>query len=233
MTVEIEVVEDPARACAAMLLGAAAGGGDVVLAGGSTPKAAYESLVQAVTTVGVDLRYTTFWMGDERCVPPDDERSNYLMVKQALLEPLGEDNQPMVKRMAGELGPAQAADAYDRELTDSGPRRFDLVLLGIGPDGHTASLFPDQPSLREGSRLVVGVEQAGLEPFVPRVSMTFHALAATDVVVFLVSGAGKADAVAAAFGPEARPDPHIPSSLLPPLAEHVKVLLDPPAASRL
>jgi 6-phosphogluconolactonase len=233
MTVELEIAEDPGRACAAMLLGAVAGGGDVVLTGGSTPGTAYTALVQAVTTVGVDLSDTTLWFSDERCVPPDDERSNYLMVKRSLLDPLGEGNQPTVKRMEGELGPAQAADAYDRELTDAGPPRFDLVLLGMGADGHLASLFPDQPSLREGSRLVVGVEEAGLEPFVPRVSMTFHALAATDIVVFLITGAGKAEAVAAAFGPDARPNPHVPSSLLPPLAENVKVLLDPAAASRL
>ena len=107
-----------------------------------------------------------------------------------------------------------------------GSPRFDLVLLGIGPDGHLASLFPDQASLSERSRLVVGVPEAGLEPYVPRVTLTFPALANARQVVFLATGESKAEAVAAAFGPEAKADPHIPSSLLPPLAREVKVLLD-------
>ena len=86
-----------------------------------------------------------------------------------------------------------------------------LVLLGIGSDGHLASLFPDQSSLSERSRLVVGVEQAGLEPFVSRVSLTFPALVNSRQIVLLATGASKAAAVAAAFGPDARPDPHVPS----------------------
>ena len=77
MSVEIEVVDDPARACAAMLVGVAAGGGDIVLTGGSTPSAAYGEFVEAVQTVGIDVTHCTIWFGDERCVPPDDERSNY------------------------------------------------------------------------------------------------------------------------------------------------------------
>ena len=157
MSVEIEVVEDPARACSVMLVGAAAGGGDIVLAGGSTPKAAYEKLFEAVRDVGIDMTATTLWFGDERCVPPHDQRSNFLMVKQTLLDPLGEANQPKVYRIPGELGPTAAADAYERDLRAAGPPEFDMLLLGMGPDGHTASLFPDQPSLSERSRLVVGV----------------------------------------------------------------------------
>lgn len=233
MTVEIEVVEDPARACSVMLVGAAAGGGHIVLAGGSTPKAAYEGLADVVQDVGIDLTATTFWFGDERCVPPDDERSNFLMVKQALLDRLAEDNQPNVHRMQGELGPAAAAAAYERDLHTAGPPEFDMLLLGIGPDGHTASLFPDQSSLSERAELVVGVEQAGLEPFVPRVSLTLPALASARSVVFLISGASKAGAVAAAFGPYAKPDPHVPSSMLVPLANEITVLLDQAAAERL
>ncbi|MGA2929837.1 MAG: 6-phosphogluconolactonase, partial [Solirubrobacteraceae bacterium] len=108
-----------------------------------------------------------------------------------------------------------------------------LLLLGIGPDGHTASLFPDQPALSERKRLVVGVEQAGLEPFVPRVTLTLTALASAKHVVILVSGASKADAVERAFGPEAKPDPHVPSSLLAGLASEITVLLDAPAAAKL
>jgi 6-phosphogluconolactonase len=234
MSVELEVLDDPARAAAAMLVGAAVGGGHAVLAGGSTPRAAYQEFVQAVRSVGASLDGTTFWFGDERCVPPDDQRSNYLMVKESLLDPLAEIGQhPVVRRMKGELGPHEAADDYEATLRDAGPPRFDLVLLGIGPDGHTASLFPDQPTLAERSRLVVGVEQAGLEPFVPRVTFTLPALAGAEQIVFLAAGESKAEAVAAAFGSAARPDPHVPSSMLVPLAKEIKLLVDPAAATRL
>jgi 6-phosphogluconolactonase len=229
----IEVVEDPARACSAMLVGAAAGAGQIVLAGGSTPRAAYGEFVATVRDVDIDVSGATFWFGDERCVRPDDERSNYRMVKEALLDPLAPRSLPAVKRIDGERGPRQAADAYEQELRSAGPPEFELLLLGLGPDGHTASLFPDQETLAERSRLVVGVPEAGLEPFVPRVSMTLSALASARRVVFLVAGASKADAVAAAFGPDAKPDPHVPASLLGPLAREVIVLLDGAAAAKL
>lgn len=233
MTVEIEIVDDPARACAAMLVGAAAGGGHLVLAGGSTPKAAYAELVQAVHAVGVDLGATTFWIGDERCVAPDDELSNFAMIKRSLLDPLADVAQPVVRRIKGELGPDEAAADYERELQAAGPPEFDIVLLGIGPDGHTASLFPDQDSLAERDRLVVGVPKAGLEPYVARVTLTLPALANARQVVFLVVGESKAAAVAAAFGPHAQPNPHVPSSLLAPIAKQIKVLIDPAAAGGL
>ena len=216
-----------------MLVGIAAGGGEIVLTGGSTPRAAYGEFVEAVRTVGIDVSHCTMWFSDERCVPPEDERSNYGMVRDSLLTPLGDLALPTVHRMQGELGPAEGADAYARELRAAGSPQFDLVLLGIGPDGHLASMFPDQESLSERSRPVLGVEQAGLEPYVPRVTLTFPALVNARQIVFLATGASKADAVAAAFGPDARPDPHIPSSLLPPLAKEVKVLLDPDAAAGL
>jgi 6-phosphogluconolactonase len=233
MTAEIEIVEDPARACAAMLIGAAAAGGHVVITGGSTPGAAYEELVKAVRAVELDLRDSTFWFSDERCVPPDDERSNYLMAKRTLFDPLGEDNQPTVQRIKGELGPQVGTDDYERALTDGRPPRFELVLLGIGPDGHCASLFPDQSTVEERERLAVGVEESGLEPFVPRVSLTLPALTSARRIVFLATGSSKADAVAKAFGSGATPDPHVPSSLLAPLADELVVLLDPAAAEKL
>jgi 6-phosphogluconolactonase len=233
VSIEIEIVVDPARAASAMMVGAAAGGGNVVLTGGSTPRAAYEAFVKTVRAVQVDLRDTTFWFGDERCVAPDDERSNYLLATQALLDPLGPENQPVVHRMKGELGPAEGADHYERVLREAGPPEFDLLMLGMGSDGHMASMFPDQDSLRERARLVSGVDHAGLEPFVPRITMTLPALALARRVLFLVTGSSKAQSVAAAFGPAAKPDPHVPSSMIGEAAREVTVILDAAAAGLL
>jgi 6-phosphogluconolactonase len=233
MSIEIEVVENPARACAAMLVSIASEGGHIVLAGGSTPRAAYQDFVESVRSADLRLSSTTLWFGDERCVSPDDSRSNYLMAKQSLLEPLGDDGPGAVHRMQGELGPDAAAQSYEAALRSAGPPEFDLLLLGIGPDGHTASMFPDQDSVSERSRLVVGVPQAGLEPFVPRVTLTLPGLGLAKHVVFLVSGESKADALARAFGPSARPDPHVPSSMVPTVARRVTLLLDQAAAGKL
>jgi 6-phosphogluconolactonase len=232
MTVSFEIVDDPARGCAALMVGAAIGGGNIVLTGGSTPRAAYEHFVTAVATVGVDLRRTTLWIGDERCVDPDDDRSNSKMIKETLLDRLGEGNQPWMQRMKGELGPQDGADDYARALEQAGPPKFDLVLLGIGPDGHCASLFPNQDTLNERSRSVVGVPEAGLEPFVARISMTLPTLAAGRHVVFLATGASKADAIAEAFGPGSHPDPATPASLLAPEAKLITVLCDRAAAAQ-
>jgi 6-phosphogluconolactonase len=210
------------------MVAAAEAGGHIVLTGGSTPRDAYQRAARSRDA----WRGATLWFGDERCVPPDDALSNYKLADEALFERLN-GIRPTVHRMRGELGPAAAADDYERQLLDAGPPRFDLLLLGLGPDAHIASLFPDQESLSERSRLVLGVEQAGHEPFVPRVTMTLKALTLARSILFLVAGESKAEAVAAAFGPEAKPDPHVPASLLPPLADEVTVLLDEAAASRL
>jgi 6-phosphogluconolactonase len=234
VTVSFEVVEDPARGCAALMVGAVIGGGHIVLTGGSTPRAAYQHFVEAVGTVGIDLSRTHLWMGDERCVDPDDDRANYAMIKESLLDPLGAGNQPIMHRMKGELGPDRGADDYQRELAQYGPPvppKFDLVLLGIGPDGHCASLFPNQDTLMERARMVVAVPMAGLEPFIPRITMTLPTLATGRHIVFLATGAAKADAIAAAFGPGADPDPATPASLLAPKAELITVLADDAAAA--
>jgi len=233
MPVELEVLDDPGRACSAMLVGVAAGGGHIVLTGGSTPQAAYREFVDAVLSVGIDVSRSTMWFGDERCVPPEDSRSNYGAAKESMFDPLADHGLPTIHRIKGELGPGPAADDYEGVLRSAGSPRFDLMLLGMGPDGHCASLFPDQASLSERSRSVVGVEESGLEPFVPRVSMTLPRLANARQVVLLITGESKAAAVAAIFGPGARPDPHVPTSLLVPMAKEIKVLLDPAAASGL
>jgi 6-phosphogluconolactonase len=170
-------------------------------------------------------------------VPPDDERSNYRMAKEALLDrlPAPEDGGPSVRRIAGERGPHAGADDYERELREAlGDElpRLDLILLGLGPDAHVASLFPGQDTLNVRDRLAVGVEEAGMEPDVPRVSLTLPVLCAGRAIVFLVAGEGKAEAVARAFAGE--PTVAAPGSLVRPTAGgQLTLLLDPAAASRL
>jgi 6-phosphogluconolactonase len=230
---EIEVLDDPARACAAMLVGAAAAGDDIVLTGGSTPRRAYEEFVAAVRAVQADISGARFWFGDERCVGPEDERSNFRMASESLFEPLSDRVTLEVHRMKGELGPEAGAEDYLRQLEEAGTPEFDLLMLGIGPDGHTASLFPDQATVGERSRLVVPVLEAGLEPFVPRISFTFSAIARAKKVVVLAAGESKAAPIAAAFGPAPAPDPHVPSSYLRGCAQELILLLDPAAAAAL
>jgi 6-phosphogluconolactonase len=228
--VRVQVVDDPARECASMLVATAESGTGIALAGGSTPRAAYE-LAAADPTA---WNSAVIWFGDERCVAPDDDRSNFRLARETLLDPLAAAGvEPAVHRMQGELGPQSAATAYEEELRAAGATPLDLVLLGIGPDGHTLSLFPDQETLSERSRWVVGVDRAGHEPFVSRVSLTFAALESVGRVVFLIAGAGKADAVAAAFGPDARPGTPIPASMVAEFADDVLVLLDAEAAAKL
>jgi 6-phosphogluconolactonase len=220
---DLRIVDDPAGALAERILAAARAGGHIVLTGGSTPKAAYERLA------GEDLGGATLWFSDERCVEIGDERSNYGMVRAALLDRLSGEPRA-VHRMRGEEGPEAGAEAYEAELREAFGERpaFDLVVLGLGPDAHLASLFPGHPELRERERLVVGVPEAGHEPFVPRISLTLPALEATPEIIFLVTGAGKAEAVRRAFGPDAAPSLDAPASLL---AHPVTVLLDRPAAA--
>jgi 6-phosphogluconolactonase len=222
MTPTLHVSPDPARECAELLAAAAAEGGQIVLTGGSTPRAAYE-----LASAG-DWSAATVWFTDERCVSEADPRSNYRMVREALLDPL-EERAPRVNRIQGELGPGAGADRYESRLRENGAPRFDLVLLGLGPDAHIASLFPGQESLGEQHRYAIGVAEAGHEPFVPRISLTLPALAAAQQIVFLVTGAGKAKAVADSFGPAAQPTDAFPATLL---TGDVTVLLDPDAAGR-
>lgn len=229
--VDVEVVEDPARACAELMLQTAQDGGHIVLAGGSTPRAANGHFVTLARERGVDPSAATWWIGDERCVEPEDERSNYRMIRESLIDPLG--GAVTVTRMRGELGPDDGAADYERALAAAGDPEFDLLLAGIGPDGHTLSLFPGKPAVAERTRPVVGVPEAGLEPFVARISFTLAAVARARRVVVLAAGASKAEALARAFGPGSRPDPAVPSSLLPEAAHAVTLLLDADAASGL
>jgi 6-phosphogluconolactonase len=217
----IEVLDDPAAAVADLLADAAAAGGHVVLTGGSSPKRAYE----LAAARGDDWSGATVWYGDERCVPPDHEWSNHRMAEAALLSRL--DSPPEVVRMQGELGHDAGAEAYEAEVRvrlGSEPR-WDLLLLGLGPDAHTASLFPGKPEVEVTDRLVTGVPEAGMEPQVPRITLTLPALNAARHVVFLVTGESKREAVRRAFGQD--PDPSSPASHVRP--EDLTVYLDPSA----
>ena len=157
----------------------------------------------------------TFWLGDERCVGPEDELSNFRMANDTLLTPLRARGVHFAcHRITGEDGPEVAALAYERTLADAGPPTFDLLFIGIGPDAHILSLFPGQESLRERDRLVVGVPEAGMEPFVPRVTMTLAACALARHVVVLATGSGKAEAISKAFRADATPSFDAPASLL-------------------
>jgi 6-phosphogluconolactonase len=223
--IELIVVEDEgaaARACAERLVEAARAGRQIVLTGGSTPKRAYEQ----AAALEPDWSRAELWWGDERCVPPDDPNSNYGMAKAALLDRLREP--PLaVHRIPGEAGKDEAAEEYERELDQTA---LDLVLLGLGPDGHVASLFPDFPTLRVTDRRVVPSE-AGHEPFVDRVTLTVPALCDASSVLFLVTGESKAEAAAKAFAGD--PDPSVPGSLVRAENGHTAAILDRAAASLL
>jgi 6-phosphogluconolactonase len=226
---QIEVLDDPSLAVAELMVQAAAQGRHIVLTGGSTPRAAYEH----AAGMGADWSRTSFWFGDERCVPPEHEHSNFGMANKALLSKI---DAGAVHRMKGELGPHAGADDYEQQLRtvfgDEGVPRLDLILLGLGPDAHCASLFPGDSALGENKRLVTGVEVPGMAPLVPRISFTLPLLNAGREVVFLVSGAEKAEAVARAFG-GLRPGPDAPSSLVRPSSGSLRVLLDQAAAEHL
>jgi 6-phosphogluconolactonase len=214
--------EEAARLVAAELATAALAGQAIVLTGGSTPARAYELAAEAEA----DWSAAELWWGDERCVPPEDERSNYGLARERLLRRLSAQPRE-AHRIRGELGAEAAAAEYDAELEGA---RLDLVLLGIGSDGHTASLFPGRPTLDERVRRAIPAE-AGLEPFVERVTLTVPALCSAPEVIFLVTGESKADAVRRAFGRP--PDRETPASLIRSAAGRTRVVADEAAASLL
>jgi 6-phosphogluconolactonase len=221
--VVVDTAMDAARLVAERLAEQARAGGSIVLTGGSTPRYAYEIAAK----VEPDWSGVELWWGDERCVPPGDQRSNYGMAKAALLDRL--ERQPAaVHRMQGELGRDDGAREYKQELADVGV--FDLVLLGLGPDGHVASLFPNFPTLDVINRDVLSTE-AGHEPFVDRISMTLPRLCATNELLFLVAGEDKADAAARAFAGE--PSRATPGSLARSAEGTTRAVLDRAAGSKL
>lgn len=192
--------------------------GSVVVTGGTSAKIIYGALE-------VDLSSTEVFFSDERCVPPDDEASNFKMATEALLERSGATN---VHRMRGEDSPKSAARSYHDQLAPVVRERFDLMLLGMGDDNHIAALFPESPALLEADELCVPVDRPdGLKGL----TMTPPSIVAAKSVLVIVSGEAKAAAVARAF----YGDEDAMSHPVRILADHpdVTFVLDESAASRL
>jgi 6-phosphogluconolactonase len=185
----------------------------VVLAGGSTPEAMYGILARDYMD-RIDWSRIYVFFGDERSVPPHHEDSNLKMASEVLLDHVPVGN---VYRMRGELPPEKAAEAYEEELrtffrTEDVPR-FDLILLGIGADGHTASLFPETPALEVRDRWVVANPVPGLNT--TRITLTVPVINAARAVIFLVAGEDKAEALKETLEGDA--DPRVyPTKLIQP-----------------
>jgi 6-phosphogluconolactonase len=205
--------------CAELLAGA---NGHVTLTGGTTPARAYELAAE----LKPDWSSTEVWWGDDRCVPPEHEWSNYGLAKRTLLDRIAVPP-AAIHRIQGELGAERAADEYDRELDGV---TLDLVLLGMGPDGHVASLYPHEPGLSERARRAIPAE-AKLEPLVDRVTMTIPVLESAPLVLFFVAGVERAEAVRRAFAEP--PSEATPASLVRSRNGDTVVILDPGAAQEL
>ena len=220
--VRAEDAEEVASIVADALVDAARGGRAIALTGGRSPGRSYELAAKREPDWGA----ASVWWGDERCVPPEDDRSNYRLAAKSLLERLAVQPRA-VQRIRGELGAEAAARDYDAKLTGV---ELGFVLLGLGPDGHVASLFPSQATLEERGRRAIPAE-ARLEPFVDRVTMTVPVLCSAPEVVFVVTGEEKADAVERAFARP--PNPDTPGSLIRSAGRRTRVVADAAAASRL
>ena len=215
---------------------AARGHFSVALAGGSTPRPTYQLLVTSESASQLDWSSVHVFWGDERCVPPDHPHSNYGMAREALLDhvPLAPAN---VHRIRGEIEPLQAASEYERTLHQffvPGPEpemvTFDLVLLGVGTDGHTASLFPGSELLEEQSRWVAAHRADQARGW--RVTLTPPAINAARHVTFLVAGAGKATILQQVLSGPRQPG-SLPAQIVDPRSGNLLWLLDSAAAALL
>ena len=203
----------------------------VALSGGTTPKSAYALLAQPPLANALDWSAVDVFFGDERCVPPEDDRSNYKMACDALLTAVAIPDRN-VHRIRGEDDPHAAAGAYrdeiERALGDH--PRFDLVMLGMGPDGHTASLFPGEDPRTDDDALVRAVYSSSQTQW--RVTITSVVINAARTVVFAVEGSGKAKTLALVReGP--RDVIRLPSQIVAPANGELIWLVDSAAASGL
>ena len=216
----------------------------IALSGGSTPARLFKLLASA-PRAALPWDQIDLWWGDERTVPPDHQDSNYRMAKETLIDPLAIPAE-RVHRMVGESDPAEAAEAYERELVHvlGAPPVFDLVLLGMGPDGHTASLFPGTKALGDFSgrrdaptadgRWVVAnpVDSPVTHGATTRITLTAPAINAARHVRFLIGGADKADALAHVLEGPREPERY-PSQLIAPATGELVWMIDNAAAAKL
>jgi 6-phosphogluconolactonase len=171
----------------------------VCLTGGSSPEGLYRLLAEEPWRSEVPWQRVHWFIGDDRFVAENDPLSNMGMARRLFLDRVKAPCQNIHAIETGTNYPEAAARLYAEELQnfygaerlDPARPLFDLVLMGLGGDGHTASLFPNSPALEEKERWVLGIAKAGMEPFVPRVTLTFATLASTREMLFLVDGAGK------------------------------------------
>ena len=202
----------------------------LALSGGTTPGRTFELLAAGET----DWSAVEIWFADERCVAPEDEQSNYRLASEKLFVPAA-IAPSRVHRMEGELGPEEGARRYSQELAALAgrerageaprPPALDVILLGIGPDGHIASLFPGAGTLAAGEHaLCLGVEDSPKPP-PQRLTLSLAVLRAARSCILLATGAGKADAVQAMLGDATA---HVPASLL--ARERLTLILDDAAA---
>jgi len=233
---ELTVVPNPphlARAAADRILGLASaavaerGRFIVALSGGSTPRPTYRLLAEESRARTIDWSRTEVFWGDERCVPPDHPDSNYRMASRALLDWIQIPDR-RIHRIPAELPPQEAAAAYRAELEQvlGEGGRFDLILLGLGGDGHTASLFPGTTALEERERSVVAVYVEKLASW--RITLTLSVINDARHVIFLVSGSEKADALAGVWAGE-----ELPAGLVRPSEGTLTWLVDRDAAADL
>jgi 6-phosphogluconolactonase len=204
----------------------------VALAGGSTPKSLYRLLAGAEFKGKIDWRRVFFYFGDERCVPLTDAESNFRMARENLFDPLGTTVENVFMWQTGEISPMETADSYDNTLRSfvANSASLDLALLGMGADGHTASLFPFTPALNENSRLAVSnwVEKLNTH----RLTMTFPMLNSAANIIFLVAGEEKAPAVREILEGEYHPEKY-PAQDINPGDGNLYWLLDKAAAGLL
>jgi 6-phosphogluconolactonase len=209
----------------------------IALSGGTTPGTLYKTLTSPVFADRFDWSRTIFFFSDERCVPPDDPRSNYALAKKILFTPLN-ITPSQVYRMVGESSdPQAAASEYEQQLrlvtktVPSGQPSLDLVLLGLGEDGHTASLFPGASILQDRQRVIAATQSPKDPP--NRLTMTLAAINRANVILFLVTGVSKAGVVKAILDPKTEAERQLPASLVEPEEGRVIWFLDRAAAAEL
>ncbi len=216
----------------------------MALAGGATPRDLYQLLATPEFSSQIDWRRTHLFWGDERAVPPNDPDSNFRMANEALISRVAIPHEN-VHRISAEMSPDIAARDYEQTLAnfflpdnlsplltekDQAQPRFDLILLGLGEDAHTASLFPHSAALHETKRWVVSNYVEKLETY--RITLTPPVLNSAANVLFLVAGAEKADAVHAVLRGERHPE-EFPAQLVQPIDGRVVWLLDQQASAKL